>query len=167
MLHTLQGAALAALLLAAAWTDLRRGKIPNALTVSGLIAGLALSSAAGLGVLVGSVQAVALAFALGLALFAGRVLGGGDVKLLIALAAMLGLSSFAVALALTALAGGALSLAVAARRGLLLPVLLDSKDTLVSWTTPGRSAASPASTTGIAVPYGVAIAIGGLGAWFL
>jgi prepilin peptidase CpaA len=168
MLQSVQLAALATVLVLAAWSDVRRARIPNVLTVAGLVAGLALSAAAGAGALVSSAQAVVIAFAFGFLLFVAQGLGGGDVKLLIALAALLGLQRFMAALVLTALAGGVLALLVALRRGVLLPVLLSSKDTLVSWVTPGGPETTPTtSPSGIAVPYGVAIAAGGLGAWFL
>lgn len=167
MIEALHTAVLVALLGAAAWSDLRTRRIPNSLTVSGLAAGMALAVLAPGGSLAGSALAVAVAFAMGFLLFVGRVLGGGDVKLLIAVAALLGMERFAVALLLTALAGAVLALGTAVRRGVLLPALFNSKDTLVSWATLGRAGAAPALSTGVSVPYGVAIAAGALGAWFV
>lgn len=165
MLSALHFAALVATLGVASWSDVRTGRIPNALTMGGLVAGLALSAAAG--GLASSGLAVAVALALGLVLFATGVLGGGDVKLLLAAAALLGLERFAAALVLIALSGAALALFFALRRGVLLPVLLNAKDTLGSWATPGKARAAPAPSTGIGVPYGVAIAVGAVGAWFV
>jgi Flp pilus assembly protein protease CpaA len=69
----------------------------------------------------------------------------------------------------TAVAGGVLALAEAGRRGVILPVLFRSRQLVGHWATGGRSGerltlASPGAVT---VPYGVAIAVGGLAAWFL
>jgi prepilin peptidase CpaA len=165
MLATLHLAALVALAAAAAWTDARTARIPNALTVTGLLAGLALGAAGG--TLGSSALAAALAFGLGFVLFATGVLGGGDVKLLVATAALLGVGRLPEALLLTALAGAALAVLVAVRRGVLFPALLNSKDMLLSWATPVREAPRGAVTAGVGIPYGVAIAVGTVAAWFL
>ena len=166
MLETLNLVVLLAVVGAAAWSDVRTKRIPNVLAVTGLACGLLLAAASG--ELASSATAAGAAFALGFLLFATGVLGGGDVKLLIAAAALLGLPRFGVALVLTALAGAALAIFVAARRGVLLPVLMNSKDTLASWATPGRAAAGrAAATSGVGIPYAVAIAVGAAGAWFM
>lgn len=163
MLETLHIVVLAAVVVAGAWTDVRTARIPNALTVTGLLAGLALAAAGG--TIASCALAAAVALALGFPLFRARVLGGGDVKLLLAVGALLGLERFLVALALAALSGAALSLVVALRRGVLLPVLLNSKDMLLSWATPGSVRPAAAASSGVGVPYGVAIAVGALAAW--
>lgn len=164
MLEDVRLLALLAVAGAAAVSDVRSARIPNALTLTGLLAGLAL--AAGTGTLGSSGLAAGAAFGLGSLLFGARVLGGGDVKLMIAVAALLGLDRFLLSLLLTAVAGAALSLLVATRRGVLLPVLHNAKDTVVSWTTPGNGPPGGAVRTGIGIPYGVAIAAGAVGAWF-
>lgn len=90
------------------------------------------------------------ALAVGVALFAAGVIGGGDAKLFAAVALYVGAAWFANFLIAMAFAGGALALGVAALRmvpkyGIALPPRLGH---LVS----GKAG----------IPYGVAIAAGGL-----
>ncbi len=73
--------------------DLMTDRIPNALTLTGLVAGLWHAYVrAGPSGLVSAMTAAALMFLLGLALFFLKALRGGDGKLMTALASMLGLS---------------------------------------------------------------------------
>lgn len=75
----------------AAWTDVRTGRIPNKLTVTGLGLGLALSIASGgLRGLLLSVVGALVAALVPLLLFRFKAMGGGDVKLFAALGALLG-----------------------------------------------------------------------------
>ena len=98
----------AALLIAAA-NDLYEFKVPNwisiALFVAYLAAGPALGASAS--VMVGGLIAGAAALAAGFALFAFRIFGGGDAKLLAAIAPWIGVSGAAPALFNIAFAGGA------------------------------------------------------------
>lgn len=133
--------ALAFLLLAAAFTDIRSRTIANG--VSGLIAGLAplfwwstgLSPWPGMAIQIGLGVAV---FALFAGAFALGMMGGGDVKLLGALALWLPLVALVQMLLVMALAGGALTLAL-----LVVHRVRRSKAALE-------------------IPYGVAIAFAGL-----
>jgi prepilin peptidase CpaA len=117
-------AVLAAVVLLAAWTDLRRREIPNWLTLGGMLAGLALHgwlrgweglkfSAAGLGL-------AALIF---IPLFIMRWLGGGDVKLMGAVGALAGAQNLFVIFVLDAILGGAVALVLVIVRGRLLRTL--------------------------------------------
>lgn len=98
-------------------TDLRAGKIYNAVTVSCALAGLALAAAGG-GIrgigdhLLGVVVVVLILLVLAPL---GR-LGGGDIKLLMAVGALQGLSFALWALLFTGIAGGLLALGVTIRR---------------------------------------------------
>jgi prepilin peptidase CpaA len=150
LLQTICLAALAGVLVAAAWQDLRTLHISNGLPIAvtglfvgwagiGLIAGLYTVRDFGLAVACG----VGL-FLLGAAAFAASILGGGDVKLLAAVGLFAGPAGIADLMLVTALTGGLLGLAVA-----------------------GGAPLGPASTTGEAalrrrMPYGPAIAVGGL-----
>ncbi|MGD9645119.1 MAG: prepilin peptidase [Pirellulales bacterium] len=99
--------------LAAAWTDLRSHRIPNALTVPAALAALAYHSLApqGLGFLM-SLAGLGVGLAL---LFVPAALGGsgmGDVKLLAALGAWLGPKLVLVAFVLSAVSAAFLAAAV-------------------------------------------------------
>jgi len=169
MLSLINSSVFVALLVLAAGTDLRTGRIPNKLTGAGLAAAFLLLAPSGPAALWGGVAGAALAFALTFPLFVARAMGGGDVKLLAVAGAFLGTGRVVPALLATALAGGVLALAEAGRRGVLLPVLFRSRQLAGHWASLGHAGervtlASPGAVT---IPYGVAIAVGGLAAWFL
>jgi prepilin peptidase CpaA len=103
----------------AVW-DMRTRRIPNLLTGSSILAGLFLH------LVVGGWRQMGLAAAAGL--IAGAVfllfyiaggMGGGDVKLMTAVACLAGTRSVAELLAATAIMGGVLALVLAARHGML------------------------------------------------
>ncbi|MFM7349980.1 MAG: prepilin peptidase [Erythrobacter sp.] len=133
--------ALAIALLVAAFTDLRRRQIDNWLNLAIALGapvfwwsqGLALwpDVALQLGVAVG-------AFAVFAALFAFKVMGGGDVKLLTALALWIPFYEYMQLLLIMSIAGGVLTMAA------------------VFWHTARHQ------KDRIAIPYGVAIAFGAL-----
>ena len=143
-----------ALVIAAAVTDLASYTIPNRLNLAlaaaypaaALILGrppaeIGIELAIGLG---------ALLVAIGM--FAAGWIGGGDAKLFAAVAVWLGWPAMLPFLMATALVGGGLAL-----------VLLNARGT---WLKPYLAGAPPwlarLTTTGEAVPYGVAIAVGAL-----
>jgi prepilin peptidase CpaA len=110
----LLGVAIAA---AAAGADLRWRRVPKALTIGGLAAGLGWHLWAG--GLPPALMAAAAGLLLGLPLLQLRVLGGGDVKLLAALGAVLGWHLWLWSVEFGLLAAGAWALAqTAARRQL-------------------------------------------------
>lgn len=135
--------ALAIALLYAAFTDLRRRRIDNGLTAAIALAAPLFWWTCGLGWgAIGLQLAVAASsFAVLALLFALRVMGGGDVKLLSALALWFRPCWFADLLVVMALLGGVLTLGFAA------------------WHTARRR------RDRIAIPYGVAIA--GAALWIL
>jgi prepilin peptidase CpaA len=131
-------AGLAIALLAAAFTDIRKRRIDNRLTAAVALAAPLFWWATGLALWPGIVFRVGFAGAMFLllaGLFALRALGGGDVKLLTALALWLPWVAFLKLVVAMALLGG------------LLTVVL---------VTIHRRARD------LAIPYGVAIAGGGL-----
>jgi prepilin peptidase CpaA len=105
---------------AAAIIDVGTRRVPNALTMSMAVAGIALA-AAGLGRV--GVGAAIAGCVLGAALMLpGHVLGGtgaGDVKLMAAVGAFLGPVPTVMAFFVTAIAGGCLAVGVALSRGRL------------------------------------------------
>lgn len=142
--------ALAGLLIAAAWQDMRTLHIGNGLSIAivalfvgwaviGLIAGSYTLLAFGL-----SIACAAGLFAVGVAAFAAGILGGGDVKILAAVGLFAGPAQVVDLLLVTALAGGLLGIAVLAGAP-IGPV-----------STPGEAALRRR------LPYGPAIAVGGL-----
>lgn len=140
-LATLLLAALALLLLAACWFDLRTRTIPNELNFAAALLAIPFWWASGLSlwpdaalqvsVAAGVFGLFALAFALG-------AMGGGDVKLIGALALWLPWQAVLLVLVIMSIAGGALTLAMLIRHR------------LAKRETP------------LEIPYGVAIAFGGL-----
>jgi prepilin peptidase CpaA len=144
------------LMAAAAFKDLTSFTIPNTITLSlvatfpiaALACGLtlpvvAMHGAVGLTVLV-----------VGMGLFAFRLIGGGDAKLLAAAALWLGWPALAPFLMVTMLAGGALSVGLLMlRRAQFRHIVLGGPRWVSKLAEPGEGA-----------PYGVAIAIGALAA---
>ncbi len=112
---------LLAAVLVAALTDLRWRRIPNWLTVSTLALGFVLNALIAYpapmeGVWVAG-KGFALAFGLNLVMYMLRMTGGGDVKLMAAIGAVVGTSDFLGIFLLNALIGGVLGLVLAAVKG--------------------------------------------------
>lgn len=143
-----------ALLAWAAWEDIRTFRIPNWL-VGALFALFVLAFTAGTidrNQWPGHFSAGVAALAGGMALFARNWIGGGDAKLFAVLALWAGWPDTLRLLAVTALAGGAVSTFI------LLRFRYSAKKGLASATAEERA-------RGPKVPYGVAIATAGLDFW--
>ena len=161
------GAVLLAVLCTACWTDLTARRVPNWVTVSGMLLGVALHALQGLGPMAGSLLGVAFAFGVALPFFLSGVLGGGDAKLLMAVGAFFGPIDFLWAALAIAVAGGVLALAEAARQGMLRSVLASCGRVLIGWATFGpRAGIGFGSRQPLSIPYGVAIAAGRAFWWF-
>jgi prepilin peptidase CpaA len=149
----------------AAWKDWSTARIPNGVTVTGLVAGLLLRVPAG--TLIQGLEGCGVAFALAVTLYALRAVGGGDVKLLAGVGAFLGIHEVGGGLATIAIVGAGFALAYVIRRGLLPLLILNTVDLVKSWRTLAtgqrRTLASPGALT---IPYGVPIAVGTLVWWF-
>jgi prepilin peptidase CpaA len=160
--------AISALMLAAAVCDVRTRRIPNLLTVLGFAVAIALRLMAGPAAGIDGVVGAILAFVLCLPFFVLGVLGGGDVKLLMALGAFTGPRDLLLAMLLIASLGGIFGAIDALRKGILLPVLYNCGNILKHWATFGRRGTnrSLATAGALAIPYGVAIAVGSLVWWF-
>jgi prepilin peptidase CpaA len=162
-------AILAAVVVWAAVCDVRARRIPNALTVAALLVALVLRGAMGGGELLLGLAGFGMALLVLVPLFALGGVGGGDVKLLAAVGAFLGPTAFIVALLATAIAGGAMSLAWAIRRGVILPVLFSTGGLLKYVITFGHGGerTTRESPGAVSVPYAIAIAAGTLFAlWY-
>jgi len=164
------GIVFALIMVLAAANDLWSRRIPNAITLTGVLAAPVLwGLAQGPSMALGSVIGGALALVVGMTLFAMGAVGGGDAKLLAVTGAFLGPSRLVVALILIGITGGALALVVAFARGRLITALAGAWHLSVHLTTLGhrgtsRDVASPGALT---IPYGVAIAAGSVATWYV
>jgi prepilin peptidase CpaA len=146
---------------AAAWWDLRTRRIPNGLTLPVLVGALCLHSAlhAGQGLLL-SLAGAAAAGALLLPGYVLRFTGAGDVKLLMAVGALLSFPAALVAALLSLVVGGVLALATALskRRG---RDVLGRTLGLTHWLSH-RAAGVPLARpegSNLRIPFGVAVAL--------
>jgi prepilin peptidase CpaA len=147
--------AFALLLLAAGWQDLRTMRIADRLSV-GIAVAFVLWSLAGLaaGTLVVGDVAFAVTCAIGMFFvgalaFAAGTLGGGDVKLLAAASLFAGSTLLLDFLTIVALVGGAMGLALLAGAP-------------IGPEAPAGSGATVRARLRSGLPYGPAIAVGGL-----
>jgi prepilin peptidase CpaA len=135
-------------------TDLRTRRIPNTLTGGLALAALALALSAGFGHFAAALAVAAAVFAFGTLCFAAGVLGGGDVKLLAAIALALG---YPLALGFvldTLVCGGVLALGYLVVRGRLGESAARMRGALLGG---GRAAIGTGSGR---LPYALAIAAG-------
>ena len=146
--------------LAGAAFDLRWRRIPNGLTGTALLVALALNTLlGGLQGFLGSLVACLLAGGLFALMFFMGGMGGGDVKLVAAIAAFAGLCLLPELLLATALAGGVFAVAVAFARG----VLGDTLRNLFGGMWPRRKVHDDSRPpVRLYLPYGVPIAVGAL-----
>ncbi|GGX97598.1 hypothetical protein GJV26_02975 [Massilia dura] len=165
---------LLALLGLAVWHDLRARRIPNAVVFPGALLGLALHAVlpAGAGLFGTPMGSLGLASALGglalglaflMPMYALRLMGAGDVKLLAMVGAFVGAGNILAVTVATLLAGGVLAVAVAARQGIVKRVLSNTWQTVLHAGLSGLAGgiALPAAASG-RLPYAVAIAGGTL-----
>lgn len=160
--HVLTAALMAfpALVILGGVRDLVSYRIPNWVSLA-LLAGfvptalLALAAGVTIGALGLNLAVGAAALALGMVMWSLRWIGGGDAKLFAAAALWLGWPAAGTYLAVTALAGGALSILLLQMRApILRRYVLAGPAWLARLAEPGES-----------VPYGVAIAVGALAAF--
>ena len=167
---------LIALLVIAAWSDLKARRIPNWLVLSGILAGLIANGLlpAGLGLnntfvpggigWVAALQGIGLGLAALLPLYLLKAMGAGDVKLMGMVGAFLGPVHVQGAILFTLLAGGLIALMLALRFGILRRLLQNIKFILMGGMVKMSAGQLPVMddlplSVG-KLPYGVAIAIG-------
>lgn len=115
---------LAIVLLASAFTDYRDRKVYNNVTYPAFFIGLICHAIAlGLDGFLDGLGAAALAFVLGLFMLAVRVIGGGDIKLLIVVGAFLGLQGLAEVSFYSVIVGAIGGLIVALFNGYLIDMM--------------------------------------------
>lgn len=121
-------ALLLALVLAAAVYDVRYRRIPNWLSLAGVLIGVALNAfldQGRRGMFVASMLGLAIAFIVYFGLYALRAMGAGDVKLMAAIGALVGWERWFGIFFVTALVGGVMALILVVSRGRLKQTLFN------------------------------------------
>jgi prepilin peptidase CpaA len=164
---------LVALLIAAAVIDCRTYRIPNWLTFGGAVFGLLYNTAAH-GFMAGlppALGGLGIGLAMLLPLYALRVMGAGDVKLMAMVGAFLGSSEILYAVLFTFIVGGVAALAFGIYRRALRRMTGNVVDIVrfmaFAAVAGSRPTPVPAGSISIgALPYGVSIAVGTI-AWLV
>ncbi len=159
-------AAVIALVTMAAQADVRTRTIPNRLTFPALLLGVAMHTVlAGTEGLRSSLAGLALAGGVLLPGWLFGWMGAGDVKLMAAVGAWLAWPQAVVAVLASLVMGGAISLVMAVRRGVLRQALTGAA--LIGASALARTGAGPALTTGVRFPFALAVFAGSTFAlWF-
>jgi prepilin peptidase CpaA len=160
--------ALFVLLVLAAVIDYRTMRIPNWLTVGGVLVGLlssTMSTGRSLDGFLSALAGMATGLAVLLPLYAMRVMGAGDVKLMAAVGAFLGFPAILYAVLFTFVAGGlaaaAFAIALRASRRMAHNVGAIAMSMALSAVTRTSPAASLKQVGSIGkLPYGISICIG-------
>ena len=146
----------------AAYTDIRWAKIRNTLTVPAVALGLVLNSLRGWDGLLLSLEGIGV----GLALFLissifGRILGGGDIKLLVGIGALQGPAFLAWTIVYTAVIGGIIGLAIAlCHRALLAKLKALFVGCYLRLTCRVPMDIDQEGSPGLRFPYAIAIGLG-------
>jgi prepilin peptidase CpaA len=148
-------------------SDLRERRIPNTVTLSGLLAGLLIGVFLEGGIPLQALSGAALALVMGFSIYAFGGMGAGDAKLLMAVGAFVGPGGLFSVLIYAALAGGILALVNSVRRGRILGLLVNTKNVIAYLLTGGRTGyrMDLENPDAQSLPYGPAIAAGALLAW--
>ena len=159
--------ALTAMVIAAAVSDIRTGRIPNWITVPGAALGVALQSYyGGFRGAFASLAGIGLGLAIFLLLYAAGGMGAGDVKLFGAVGALVGPVALVWVFIATGLLGGIAAVALATARGRLRQTLQQTGLLMVNfgrlhWEEV-RRASSLEAPGALRLPYGAVIAGGTL-----
>ena len=143
----------------AAVVDLRSGRIPNAITYPALLLGLALGFWPGAEVgIEARLAGLAIAFLPSLALFLARALGGGDVKLLAAVGALVGTPAIYAVLFWAIVAGSIIAIGLLVARGRVTETLQGLAAVVIS--ARERSVPTIVPAMDLRFPFGTAIFAG-------
>lgn len=155
------------LLLGAAIYDLRYRRIPNWLTVTGVLIGVSVNALIGppeAGLLF-ALQGLAAGFGVYLVLYLLHAMGAGDVKLMAAVGALVGYQRWFGIFFVTAIIGGALALLIVSLRGRMRKtlwnvgfILSEMKQGRPAYL--GREELDVRSSKGFGLPHGAVIAVG-------
>ena len=158
-----------AFVVTAAVADVRWRRIPRWLTVAALVMGLVVNGFRGWMDFRSAAAAAVLGFATGLALFCLGAIGGGDLKLITALGAMLGVGPWAFAMEVAIVASVVMALVQMIRRRAVVQTFRNVLTILKSWLTSGLRAHPVINVRNeslIRSPFAVAAAVGTLCALF-
>ena len=146
----------------AVYTDVRWAKIFNVVTVPAILLGLILNSVfGGIGGLVMSLQGIGIGLGVFLlTAFLGRILGGGDIKLFIALGALQGPTFLLWTIAATAGAGAVLAIVIALYNRILISKLKSLATICYLRAFQKVPMQIDPDAPGPRLPYAIAIAIG-------
>jgi len=152
------------LVLIAAYTDIRWGKIFNVITVPFALLGLTLNTVAGgLEGLLLSLGGIGAGFALWLVSnFLGRILGGGDIKLLMAFGALMGPIFMLWTFCIGALVGGIMAIAISLKQGLLGKVVRQMGSSLYMRAKFSEPMEITDGAGEVRLPYAIALGLGAL-----
>ena len=167
-IEALKFVAMVTMLTLAVATDLSERRIPNRLTVSGAVAALVISAIEVGGLPGASLLGLLTALAVTIPLFALGALGAGDAKLLAAVGAFMGVGGLLPVVLYSGIAGGVIAVVAATRRGVIVPVLIQTRGVLINAISFGRygSRTTIEDPEAHTIPYGVAIAVGSIVAFF-
>jgi prepilin peptidase CpaA len=149
-------------------TDIASRRILNAFTYPAILSGLLLNLMVGWAPLASAAGACLLSVFIYYPICRAGGMGLGDLKLMAAIGALMGLDFWFKAQVASALVGGVAALALAAYHGTLMRALQGALTVMggifgaIFMRKPLRM---PRSALGQAIPYGVAIAIGTIGIW--
>lgn len=144
---------------AASWFDVRTNRIPNAIPAALALAGAVEALRQGMAAFVTFAAILVLLLAAGTLLHSAGTVGGGDVKLIAASCATLGVRDGALFLGATLLAGGALAFTYAAAQGRLRETIVNVSAIALPLFAGVRPAPLHSKTK---MPYALAIAAGSL-----
>jgi prepilin peptidase CpaA len=156
---------LALMLAIAVYVELKESRIPNWLTLSGMALGLLFGYLHGTAAFWMSLGGLIIGFGFLFIFYVFGGLGGGDVKLMGAAGALMGANLIKPALFYTAFIGAFLAIMMVIWRKDFWARIGWGFSRLAFWRKDGTEQPGPVSQ--IAVPYGVAIAIGCLLAIFV
>jgi prepilin peptidase CpaA len=154
-------AAILGFVVAAAYCDLRWRKLPRGAMLAGIVAGLAVNF--GLGHFTDAALTALLAFGVSLGLFSLGAIGGGDVKLITALGAILRFQGWTIAMEVAIFAAAAMALVQVIRHGALRQTMRNIGDIFRSYFTVGLRAHPVLTINNQATlrsPFAVAAALG-------
>jgi len=159
-------ALLLTLLLIAVWTDLQRHRIPNIVSLGGIILGVVAHTwMDGYSGFLTGVSGVAVGMGVFLPFYLSRGMGAGDVKLMGTVGAFLGPKYALLASGLCLGAGGVLAIIILISRGGLRDLAVRYLSTFKCLVTTGKLShipPEPGEVASVKFPYATAIGIGTL-----